>query len=763
MNKLTNGLRLACAGLLASTVVGAAVAAPPDVIFNDGRYIIHMRAPGVAAARALGHGDDRLARGRGAAKAAGGILVNELSKHGSVVAVLSDAGAARLKNDPDVELIEPDPRRYPKAETKPYGISMVQADDPFFDTHQTTSNVMVCIIDSGYQAAHEDLADVLATASTVTGTQNLGTGNWYEDSCGHGSHVAGTIAALQNGVGVVGINRNGKLNLHIQKVFNGSACLWAYASELVSAVDNCVTAAQQAGKWAVISMSLGGTSPTVTEEAAFQAAYAAGHLSVAAAGNDGNTTPTYPAAYDSVMSVGAVDATGTVAYFSTHNPDVESAAPGVDILSPTPFVQKGLTANGKAWTGSSVTYAAAKNVTGVLVDGGYCDKVSSAWLTKVVLCRSGSPTAKVVTFATKLSNVKSAKGLGAVFTNDLPGALSAYLETGITSTLPAITLNDVDGAAARLAVGTSATLNNTGGAGSGYQTYSGTSMATPHVSGVAALIWSQFPNRSAAQVRQALDSSAADRGPAGRDVDYGYGIVQAKAAYDALAAMPASALPPPPPPLPTYTLAATSVAFGTQGFGDSVTRSVTVTNTGTVNLPISSVSSTTSTTGAFTASHDCGVALAVGASCSLLATFKPTTIGSSTGTATFTPGGGASAKTITLSGSGALASYSRSTTLLAYGSVKSGTVSASKSLTLTNNSTSGVPITVTAIGFGGANPAQFRQTNSCGAVMTPGASCVVNISFAPTVVASSVSATVTVTTTGGALATSSINLTGTGT
>jgi len=57
-------------------------------------------------------------------------------------------------------------------------------------------------------------------------------------------------------------------------------------------------------------------------------------------------------------------------------------------------------------------------------------------------------------------------------------------------------------------------------------------MATPHVSAVAALVWSYFPSCTGEQIRQSLNKSAKDLGDAGRDVKFGYGLVQAKAAYD---------------------------------------------------------------------------------------------------------------------------------------------------------------------------------------------------------------------------------------
>ena len=68
----------------------------------------------------------------------------------------------------------------------------------------------------------------------------------------------------------------------------------------------------------------------------------------------------------------------------------------------------------------------------------------------------------------------------------------------------------------------------------GYRSLSGTSMATPHVSGVAALVWSHFPDKSAQEIRQALQESAEDLGPSGKDIRFGHGLVNAKRAFNFL-------------------------------------------------------------------------------------------------------------------------------------------------------------------------------------------------------------------------------------
>jgi hypothetical protein len=179
--------------------------------------------------------------------------------------------------------------------------------------------------------------------------------------------------------------------------------VWTYASSLVDAAYRCKT-----GGANVISMSLGHAGFGSTENSAFADLFSSNILIVAAAGNSGNTDLVYPASYDSVMSVAAVNSKRNVASFSQRNAQVEIAAPGVSVLSTIPM--------------------------------------------------------------------------------------------------------------------------GTGNVQSNYAYKSGTSMATPHVSGVAALIWSHDTTKTASEVRAALQSAADDLGDDGRDNSTGYGLVQAAAA-----------------------------------------------------------------------------------------------------------------------------------------------------------------------------------------------------------------------------------------
>ncbi len=457
-----------------------------------------------------------MARGKSALHAAGGEVLRDISGTPAVAARIPYQAIRGLQNNPHIEFIEADERRIPLAESVPYGISMVQAD---LVTQPSATARKVCIIDSGLYASHEDLQ-----RSGVTGHGTT----WNVDGCGHGTHVAGTIAALGgNGAGVVGVNPLG-VNLHIVRVF-GDDCGWTYSSGLADAVNRCVEAGSN-----VISMSLGGGRKSRLEQRTLDSAWSKGVLSVAAAGNDGNSTLSYPASYSSVVSVGAVDSNKQIATFSQYNREVDISAPGVAVLSTLSFADRStISAGGATFSGTYVTGAArTQGVASALVDGGLCDTANAAWSGKVVVCQRGT-----VSFAVKVSSVQSSGGVAAVIYNNAPGGFVGTLGDGVTSTIPAIGISQEDGQVLLGKVGSSGTvvsfiLNPA----SGYEAWDGTSMATPHVSGVAALVWAHKPTWTNAQIREALERTAQDLGAAGRDNYYGHGLVQAKAALDYLRA-----------------------------------------------------------------------------------------------------------------------------------------------------------------------------------------------------------------------------------
>ncbi|MBI3229035.1 MAG: S8 family serine peptidase [Burkholderiales bacterium] len=444
-------------------------------------------------------------------------------------------GAKQLKANKNVSLVEEDVKRYPfggstpstgnpylVGQQVPYGIKLVQADQlPSGDAN--TANRKVCIIDSGYDRAHEDLGK----GTNVTGEYDSGTGWWYTDENHHGTHVAGTIAALNNsGVGVVGVNPNGKLKLHIVKVFGADG--WAYSSSLSAAANKCKAAGAN-----IVTMSLGGPNYSASENTTFSNLAKAGILIVAAAGNDGadpdpakQTAVSYPAGYSSVISIGALDENKQWASFSQYNSKVELSAPGVNVLSTVPMgkgSESSATVGGVAVPVGGMSGSPNKTATGALFDFGIGDKTNTAAAGKVCLIQRGT-----VDFATKVTNCQTSGGVGAIVYNNAAGSFGGTLGTTVT-TIPSATASDTDGAAMKAKVGQSATVAVVA---TNYAFYDGTSMATPHAAAVAALVWSYYPTCTAAQMRTTLTKSALDLGSAGRDVKYGYGLIQAKAAYD---------------------------------------------------------------------------------------------------------------------------------------------------------------------------------------------------------------------------------------
>jgi subtilisin family serine protease len=472
----------------------------------------------------------------------------------SFVVTVPEQALAGLTNNPNVVDIEEDVLRYPVVSTLntdafapmlgfdakkdkgedivPYGVDAVQAreiwdqdmDGDVDKKAKAGAGVKVCIIDTGYYGDHEDLPDLPDTAGMSQVDDN-----WYEDGYGHGSHVAGTIAAQDNGLGVIGVAPN--VSFFIVKIFANDG-LWvnkAHASDLIEA---SLTCADNGAK--VISMSLSGTNSNFREQSTFDMLYAQGVLSVGAASNDGIEEYHYPASYDSVVSVAAIDEEQVVADFSQYNDQIELAAPGVAVLSTIPYVDETfVTVDGADYQANPIEYAALGTATGAFVDGGGC-LTTGDWGGAVVLCERGD-----ISFLEKVMNVQDSGGVAAVIYNNEPGNFFGTLgDEKDSSEIIAVSISQEDGQyLVANYLGYEATVtNNHIWPTSGYEAWDGTSMATPHVSAVAALLWSEVPTATNVEIREAMDATALDLGDEGRDVHYGFGLVQAKAALDYLLA-----------------------------------------------------------------------------------------------------------------------------------------------------------------------------------------------------------------------------------
>jgi serine protease len=503
--------------LLAVVLVAGALPQSP-VMAQRTEYVFIEAAPG------------KLASVGQAARAAGAQIRYEFAEMNALAVAIPASAVDKMRHNPNVVAVEPDPERAPAASTMaaddvpstqvvPWGIEAVQAPQVWAKGY-LGEGVNVCVIDTGLYAGHEDLSGL----PSIGGFSQVDD-NWAYDGYGHGTHVVGTIGAVDNNVGVIGVSP-GKVNIFMVKIFDNDG-LWvskAHASDLIAAAQLCGEKGAN-----VISMSLSGTNSSGKERMAFDALYAQGILSVGAASNDGIEEYHYPASYDSVISVAAIDESLTVADFSQFNDQVELAAPGVGVLSTTPWLPNSFLFVGEEeYQAMPMEFSPYGTATGELVDGGFCYKSDPVadWSGKVVLCSRG-----IVSFAEKVAKVMDNGGAAAVIYNNAEGLFSGTLgEEG--DWIVAISISQEDGQAALAYLGQEATVQNEEPVqGNGYEAWNGTSMATPHVSGVAALLWSANPSWTNVQIREAMDATALDLGDPGRDVHYGYGLVQA---YDAL-------------------------------------------------------------------------------------------------------------------------------------------------------------------------------------------------------------------------------------
>jgi len=243
--------------------------------------------------------------------------------------VKSDAGAFRsLAKDPMIEFIEDDYEGMiqvmptlsfeikKQGQEIPWGVKRIGAPSVWKNT--TGKGVRVGIIDTGVDINHPDLKDNVKMTGWVLDCQNI------IDDNGHGTHVAGTIAALDNDIGVVGVAP--KVEIYSVKAFTKSGR--GNVSDVIEALNWCVQ-----NKIQVINMSFGFKNSKALEKA-IKEAYKRNIVLVAAAGNSGGTNNVmYPAGYPEVIAVAASNSDDKVAWFSSGGPQVDVMAPGAGILS----------------------------------------------------------------------------------------------------------------------------------------------------------------------------------------------------------------------------------------------------------------------------------------------------------------------------------------------------------------------------------------------------------------------------------------------
>jgi subtilisin family serine protease len=483
--------------------------------------------------------------------------------HGFAANLTSDE-IASLKASGNVISVDPDLERHAFADvvtagqqTTPYGVTAINAQAVWPVTRgKSLSNgpaIHVVIIDTGIDYNYSELAGVFK------GGFNFVARNADPlDDAGHGTHVAGTIAAANDGAGVVGIASD--VDVYSLKVLD--TCGSGRTSDIIQAMDWVVQKKKEIGGNWIVNLSLGSDEPLPSEQAQFDVANAAGILVFAASGNSysGVDGLSYPAGYSSVVSVGAVDSANAVASFSQRGTDLKLVGPGVSVISTfvTPMVGAddgrkiaALRAEyvDTATPANSLTFAACPPMTagisGKFVNcglGGTTDFPASVQ-GKIALVQRGTNT-----FYEKAQNAFKAGATAIVlYDNKVEEtafqpvfATAAKNAATIVASAPFLMISQADGQ------GLLATPNATVTFSNGLEQFSllsGTSMATPHVVGAAALVWAVSPNSTATNVANALEQTAKDLGTAGKDTTFGFGLVDATAAAKQL--NPAALVPAP--------------------------------------------------------------------------------------------------------------------------------------------------------------------------------------------------------------------------
>jgi subtilisin family serine protease len=500
----------------------------------------------------------------------GGRVTARWSRLGAVAAQVTPEERERLADDPNVLSIEPDRpvrafSRQPLVTTGSVGeytegLKLVQAtevwdanNDGVLDANAPTgANIKVCVIDSGWDNRHPELAAAYVGGKDFIDDdddpldQDKVTGKW---GGGHGTHTAATIVAQLSSAGIVdpSDDKNGVVgvapgvDLLVARVLNTRGN--GSTSDIISALEWC-----QGQGAKIASLSLGAAEPSTAEKDAFASALAAGMLPIAASGNGGTGEPdtepgvAYPAAYPSVIAVGAVNFKSEHPAFSQVGPEVSLVAPGVNVLSAVVLGSESFSiveADGITYASRSLAFAPVGNYTGKLLTCGLGD--SSSACGKEATCegfvayvdRGGKDSdGNGLTFAKKVGFMRKAGARAVIIGNNDPTDGVGSFTLGDEGTwVPTASVSQKDGALLKYLAGKEAAVKLVG---VDYVRLTGTSMAAPHVAGVAALLWSARPSLSPGQVRALLEESAKDLGTKGRDNLHGHGLVQAKAAMTLL-------------------------------------------------------------------------------------------------------------------------------------------------------------------------------------------------------------------------------------
>jgi subtilisin family serine protease len=459
---------------------------------------------------------------------------------------------AELKRDPAVETAEPNYLRWvaPTTPNDTYfndlwglqntgqsveGMAGTAGDDIHFlqawglAQQPGTNPPVVAVIDTGVDYQHPDIASNIWINTAENPTNGLdndhdGYVNDYygydfadnqpdpTDSGYHGTHVAGTIAAVgYNGIGVIGVDYKAKI-MALRASNDGETLS---DSAIIQAIDYAIMMKERGVNVVAINESFGSAGYDSAEVSAMQAAGNVGIIFCCAAGNntnDNDTVSFYPADYQlsNEIVVAATDQNDNLANFSNYGTNtVDIGAPGVNILSLLPTwlagtdasVQQGssiYSANGLEYAGTTTGITATVYDCGF----GYSTDFPAAVSNNIALIERGT-----LTFSNKVLNARAAGAKAAVIYNNASGNFSGTLGGG-GNWIAAVSLSQADGLALEGVQPTTVTVVNELDPSQIYQYLDGTSMATPHVSGAVAFAAMNFPNETVAQRIQRVLTNA---------------------------------------------------------------------------------------------------------------------------------------------------------------------------------------------------------------------------------------------------------------
>lgn len=433
--------------------------------------------------------------------------------------------AAALTKDPKVRYVAQDVERHIYAansfpagqfwygQMNPWGIVAVRALEA--QKIAKGKGVGVVVLDTGVDCTNEDLA-----GHCVSGYDFVNSTSIVKDDNGHGTHLAGTIAASDNSIGVIGMAPDA--NVIAVKVLGADGK--GNGTDILNGMQWILDHQVQYNIW-VVNMSFGDRAPYQPEKDMINRLEDAGIVVVAASGNDGLGTPSYPGAY-ATLNVGAVDEFLKVANFSNWLPDI--VAPGVYIPSTAPFHSGPWAwiemANGDLIQADSLVYSPTGSATANLRNCGLGNTgdftvASAQGNDYIALVQRGGG----LTFAQKTIASITAQAKAEIIFNNAPGMFQGTLGNASSGwTIVTLSVSDTDGAKLLTAKGQTVSANSSVG---DYQHMSGTSMATPHVAGAVALLFSAFPDTGLSEIKNALLSSATHIGTSVPDPQSGYGIL----------------------------------------------------------------------------------------------------------------------------------------------------------------------------------------------------------------------------------------------